>query len=191
MAQDSLNMNREDYRPYFEILELPPDASLLEVRKAYQALKELYTAGSMATLPLEDEFSEERKEEILRQVDEAYHKLLPLFDKETGASVRTKTKEILDKTAENGSINVTTYDGPTLRQFREALGLDFHDIALATKIQIRYLKSIENEDFEALPPEVYTRGFVVAYSRYLSLDSKQVADDYMKKYREWKVFHAT
>jgi cytoskeletal protein RodZ len=44
---------------------------------------------------------------------------------------------------------------------------------------------LESENFEGLPPAVYTRGFVVNYARHLKLNQEEVAEDYMKRYHEW------
>ncbi|MCP4669029.1 MAG: helix-turn-helix domain-containing protein [Deltaproteobacteria bacterium] len=61
-----------------------------------------------------------------------------------------------------------------------------HDVALSTKVQIKHLEDIEDENYDALPPDVYTRGFVISYARYLALDTNAVAADYMNRYHEWK-----
>ncbi|UCG79226.1 MAG: helix-turn-helix domain-containing protein [Nitrospirota bacterium] len=73
-----------------------------------------------------------------------------------------------------------------LRQIRERHGVEISDISLATKIRSLYLECIEKEKYESLPPEVYTRGFVVDYARFLQLDPERVAKDYMARFREWR-----
>ncbi|HDO22476.1 MAG TPA: helix-turn-helix domain-containing protein, partial [Nitrospirae bacterium] len=54
-----------------------------------------------------------------------------------------------------------------------------NDISLTTKIRFQYLVDIELERFESLPPEVYTRGFVMDYAKCLSIDPKRAADDFL------------
>ncbi len=170
-------MNREEYNKYFEILELSPESSLTEVRRAYLHLKSLYSTTSIVTLPVENEISENLNEQILLQVEDAYQNLLSLY-KEEGSAPERDIKNIVSE--------VTIFNGPALREIRERLSIDLRDVALVTKIQMQHLENIELEKYESLPVEVYVRGYVASYARYLSLDPKKVADDYMNEYHVWK-----
>jgi lipopolysaccharide export system ATP-binding protein len=86
-------MSRKEYERYLEVLELGPDASLIEIKKSYLHLKRLYSTESMAILPIAEEFSSEKREEILRQIEEAYSGLLDILEKED-RKVRKKEKGI-------------------------------------------------------------------------------------------------
>ena len=184
-----MNMCQEDYSKHLEILELSSGASLSEIRRAYLHLKALYSRESIVTLPIEDEVSEERKREILRQIEEAYHSLMNLFEKENFVPDRAKDPRFVTQSIKQAPTDITTFSGKALQEIREGLNIELQDISLSTRVQTQYLESIELEDFDALPPEAYTRGFVVSYAEYLSLDSKKVADDYMNRYHEWKDEH--
>ncbi len=81
---------------------------------------------------------------------------------------------------------IDTYDGRTLKGVREALGIDIMDIAFKTKISKNFIKCIELEKFDELPTKIYVRGFVFNYAKYLSLDAKKVAEEYMKRYSLWQ-----
>jgi transcriptional regulator with XRE-family HTH domain len=70
--------------------------------------------------------------------------------------------------------------GSYLRAAREARGLDLRDAAQQTRISISYLKAIEDEDFSKLPGEVFVRGFLKNYARFLGLPE----DEVMKRYGE-------
>ena len=59
-------------------------------------------------------------------------------------------------------------------------------MAVFTKIRKQYFEDIEREKFSSLPAEVYLRGYVMEYAKYLSLDPVKVAEDYLNRYREWK-----
>ncbi len=179
-------MKRENYNKYFEFLELPYDASLAEVRKAYLFLKNLYSQDTIATIPIDDEIPEGRKEEILKQVEEAYHRLLKLFKQEAERVEPPKRTLLPADDFEKELPEISDYSGQNLKQIRQNLHVDLLDIALATKIQVEHLENIENENYIDLPPAVYVRGFVVSYAKALSLDSKKIADDYMNRYEAWK-----
>jgi len=70
------NNDKDKYKKYFEILELSEDASLTDIKRSHQKLLELYSSVSIATHPLEEEFGEKEKQEILNQIEEAYQILL-------------------------------------------------------------------------------------------------------------------
>ena len=59
-------------------------------------------------------------------------------------------------------------------------------MAVFTKIRKQYFEDIERAKFSSLPSEVYLRGYVMEYAKYLSLDPVKVAEDYLNRYREWK-----
>jgi hypothetical protein len=70
-------VTEQDLTKYYEILELDSDASEEDITRAYRYLKKLYSKTSMATAPVDDEWDESDKQEILKRVEEAYVKLLP------------------------------------------------------------------------------------------------------------------
>ena len=65
--------------------------------------------------------------------------------------------------------------GNELRQEREARGIELEEIEAATGVRARYLRAIEEEDWEELPGEFYARAFTRTYARYLGLDPAEFA----------------
>lgn len=170
-------MFQENCRKYLEVLELSPEATLADIRKAYLFLKQLYSTESIVTLPLSGEVPADRQQGILEEIEEAYSKLSALAEKKAPG------------TRDLGQVKVecSHYSGPVLREVREKLGINLQDVALATNIQAQYLEDIEAENFKALPVYVYTRGYVTNYAKYLSLDVQKVTEDYMSRYNAWKM----
>jgi cytoskeleton protein RodZ len=68
--------------------------------------------------------------------------------------------------------------GENLRREREMRGITLEEISAATKISVRFLKSLENEDFSSLPGGIFNRSFVRAYARYLGLDEDPLIEEY-------------
>ncbi len=60
--------------------------------------------------------------------------------------------------------------GEMLRSAREARGLDRSRIERDTRIRERYLSALERGAYDELPGEVYARGFLRSYAKYLGLD---------------------
>lgn len=72
--------------------------------------------------------------------------------------------------------------GEKLRKLREQYRMSYADIAKATRIQVKYLERLERGEYDQLPAEVYVRGFLRSYARYLGLDD----DAFLKLYDKEK-----
>ena len=67
--------------------------------------------------------------------------------------------------------------GTILKKERESKKITLEQVEEATKIRRKYLEAIENEKFEVLPGEVYVKGFVATYLKYLGIkDRADVAE---------------
>lgn len=65
-----------------------------------------------------------------------------------------------------------------LKVQREDLGKDLNDIALVTRIKSAYLRAIEDEEYEKLPVEVYTRGYIREYAEFLGVPAAEALEPY-------------
>ena len=72
--------------------------------------------------------------------------------------------------------------GKLLEKVREAKGIPVEIIAERTKIGIGYLRAIEGDQFDDLPPAVYLRGFLMQYVKLLKLDTPRVVEAYMARF---------
>lgn len=70
--------------------------------------------------------------------------------------------------------------GETLRKTREASGLDLQEIARTLKIRHEHLRAIEGNDFEKLPADVFTIGYIREYAKFLKIS----ADPLIEAYKE-------
>jgi hypothetical protein len=77
--------------------------------------------------------------------------------------------------------------GYSLRAARERQGIGLPEAELATKIRVKYIRALEEEDFATLPADTYTRGFLRAYADYLGLDGEIYVDEYASRFHnnEW------
>lgn len=171
-------MNLDKLKKYYEALELPRDASLAEITRAYKDLKELYTQKSIATIALDSSLFEQQNTAIVDELETAYAELKKHFhiiklEKEE------KIKDIVNK--------VGSYDGYVLKHIREILNVDLLDISISSNIQVKHLENIEKQNFDDLPREVYLRSYVKSYAKFLALDPQKVMEDYMRLYELWRV----
>jgi hypothetical protein len=74
--------------------------------------------------------------------------------------------------------------GPILKQTRERRGMELATVEEETKIRGKYLRAIEDENWDVLPGPSYTRGFIRAYAELLGLDSERLVDEYRRRYEQ-------
>ncbi|HET9186121.1 MAG TPA: helix-turn-helix domain-containing protein [Solirubrobacterales bacterium] len=67
--------------------------------------------------------------------------------------------------------------GPSLREARSRRKLSLGEVEEATKIRGRYLRALENEEWDELPGDTYARAFVRTYATLLGLDADRLADE--------------
>jgi hypothetical protein len=72
--------------------------------------------------------------------------------------------------------------GSTLREARMRARIDISEVEARTKIRAKYLRAIENEEWDLLPGPVYIKSFLRTYGDYLGLDSRMLIDDYKRRY---------
>lgn len=71
--------------------------------------------------------------------------------------------------------------GKILKETREEKGISLEDVAGTTKIRQKYLEAIEDENFAVLPGEVYAKGFVIAYLKYLGIRDRADVVEILKQ----------
>lgn len=68
--------------------------------------------------------------------------------------------------------------GERLEEARKRKGISLREAAEATKIRSDFLGNIEQNKFDFELPEIYKRGFLKNYARYLKLDPENILTDY-------------
>ena len=64
---------------------------------------------------------------------------------------------------------------PALRQHK---GISLRDIAETTKISIRFLQAIEEEDYDQLPGGIYNTSYIRQYAREIGYEESKLLDYY-------------
>lgn len=68
--------------------------------------------------------------------------------------------------------------GLYLKHERELRGVPLEEIAEVTKIHIRFLEALENNEFERLPGEVFIKGYIRSYAKVIGFDSEEMVNAY-------------
>jgi curved DNA-binding protein CbpA len=173
----------DNYRNYFDLLELPQDAVIEDIRTNYRYLKNFYSSDSLEITALNGDFTQELAQDYLSRLDEAYEKLCELLKNKKPAVVPQAPN--MDEELSQWIKDIDRFSGAALRSIRERLGVDLKDMYAVTRIQPQFLEDIENEVFESIRAEAYLRSYIVEYTRFLSLDTQRVLADYIPRYRSW------
>jgi cytoskeleton protein RodZ len=68
--------------------------------------------------------------------------------------------------------------GDSLREARNRRGLSAADVQKGIRIRERYLTALEEEHWDMLPGEAYTKGFLRTYAEFLGLNGNLYIDEY-------------
>jgi cytoskeleton protein RodZ len=68
--------------------------------------------------------------------------------------------------------------GATLREARMRARIDISEIEAETKIRAKYLRALENEEWDLLPGPTYVKTFLRTYANALGLDAKLLVEEY-------------
>lgn len=173
---------RVNLKKYFETLELDIDATASEINNAYTSLKKLYSSNSIAISPLINEFTEEKRTNILGDIDNAYKKLSDLNIEE----LVLKSEYVTEIEPEINKGLEEEFNGSMLRDVRLSKNIDLKEVADHTNISKSYLLNIENENFDELPARIYLKGFIVSYAKYLGLDAEKIANSIIERFEIWQ-----
>ena len=79
---------------------------------------------------------------------------------------------------------MSTGIGDALRDARTQTGATLADAAAETRIRESYLAALEEERFDHLGGDVYVKGFLRSYARYLGIDPEPLVEAYRAHHQE-------
>lgn len=71
--------------------------------------------------------------------------------------------------------------GEKLSKLRTDFRMSLSDVSKATRIQVKYLELLESGVYDKLPADVYVRGFLRSYARYLNIDEQALVKLYERE----------
>jgi len=72
--------------------------------------------------------------------------------------------------------------GDQLRETRMRNRIDITEVEAATKIRAKYLRALENEEWDLLPGPTFVKTFLRTYADYLGLDARNLVEEYRARY---------
>lgn len=182
----------------YTLLEVDPNINDEGLKRAYRALLTRYHPDSLATYGL---YTRAQASALTDQVEEAYLRLSnPLTRREYNAEVFPSglptqrgevrpqvnfsarfTPLIPPEAAARASLEPLS--GLTLKRLRVSNEVTLEALHERTKINAQMLARIEDEDLDALPAEVYLKGFLRQIASAYGLDERALIDGYLSLYR--------
>lgn len=158
------------------ILEVAPDASLEEIRRAHGFLRALYAPGS-SVLPAMDEFDPARQARVLAEIEAAFLELSAQLETAQAAPPPRPRPQDPDR----------VLDGAGMRKVREDAGFSLDHLAAETSVRASHLQALEEERFADLPSAaVIVRGYLTAYFAALNVAGDASVADYVKRFLKWQ-----
>ena len=74
--------------------------------------------------------------------------------------------------------------GLRLRREREKKKMRLVDIAKSTRVGIHHLAALEHEDFDALPNDVFVKGYIRVYAECLGIEGDDLVEEYLRLAKE-------
>src|SRR5271169_439320 len=72
--------------------------------------------------------------------------------------------------------------GATLREARMRERIDVSEVEATTKIRAKYLRALENEEWDLLPGPTFVKSFLRTYGNALGLDGRAMVEEYKLHY---------
>jgi hypothetical protein len=161
----------------YRVLELDPGASPAEIKKAYLRLVKLYSGESRILQALTPDFPAEKRTAVLHEIEDCYQTLVASFG---------PTPESPRRAEGPAPGGLGGGSGARLKERREARGLSLQDINQVIKVRVEILGDIESENYAALPDESFLRNHLTQLARHLGVEPRDVVEDYLERYREWR-----
>jgi curved DNA-binding protein CbpA len=182
----------------YRLLDVADTATPHEIRQAYELARRTYGGESLATYSL---LGAEDRQAVMAQIEEAYRVLSdperrrsynarltagpasPVTSAPAVAPIKMaagRAEPPPDAPPPEATVIPDLITGRDLRQWREARRLSLQTIANLTRINLKYLQYLEEDQHAKLPHTVFIRSYLLQYAKALKLDADQVLNAYLK-----------
>ena len=91
---------------------------------------------------------------------------------------------ISSDTFKEDPMGTTSLFGEHLKREREMRGVSLEEISAATRISVKFLEALENEQWAQLPGGIFNRGFIRSIAKFLGMDEDGLVAEYALETQE-------
>jgi len=186
-------------RNLYRLLDVAETATPNEIRQAYELARRTYGGDSLATYSL---FGAEDRQAVMGQIEEAYRvlsdperrraydRMISKTDSPAGMTNGVDGDHAVDAgPSESTRLSAAVLEeipipdvvtGGDLKRFRELRRMSLQTIANLTRINIKYLQYLEEDQHGKLPHTVFIRSYLSQYAKVLKVDPERVLNGYLK-----------
>lgn len=151
---------------YYELLKVKPHAGTDEVLAAYHAAK----------IAISQLSSEDSKASYSILIEQAFATL-------SDPSKRSQYNEVLSWADSTPEENLTgPLSGSELAKIRTKKNLSLEDVFRITRIPLKYLKAIEQDQWSELPARVYLQGFIKNLAHAYKMPPQETLQKYLQHF---------
>ena len=114
-------------------------------------------------------------------------KPIPLFQMGRPAEYNALVKRVKKRVEEKDVTVISTeilskevISGNDLKRLRESIGITLEEVFEVARIRKSFLRAIEEDQFEELPPMVYLKSFLKSYAELLQVDVQKIVEGSIK-----------
>ncbi len=114
-------------------------------------------------------------------------KPIPLFQMGRSAEYNALVERVKKRVEEKDVTAISTeilskevISGNDLKRLRESIGITLEEVFEVARIRKSFLRAIEEDQFEELPPMVYLKSFLKSYAELLQVDVQKIVEGYIK-----------
>ena len=197
---------------FYEVLELNTNSAQHEITTAYERARSTYSGENPAIYTIFSEGEARELLTLIEEAYSILGNktLRNIYDQRLLGHARSNPEDLTydsilsasrlifnEPKSENKKVSFTkdeafekeiaeqkNWTGEFLKKVREYKNYTIERLSDIIKVNSFYIKAIEVQDPNNLPASVFVRGYVVQISKELGLDSKLVADTYMKNFNK-------
>lgn len=177
-------------KSFYEILGITNCSDISSVKEAFSALIDILNEETV-TYSLYDEKDKVYLSSTIKFARDILTDPLckKLYDEYLIKARKARVYIPFDKkdNEKNERLSKKMSPGERIKKTRIEKNISLEEVLINTRISIEKIKAIESEDYNNLPDEVYLKGLLKQYLKFLGLEESNISKEYLNKFKQYRV----